>query len=386
MRQPRLLRLFGFLLWLLIASFFFVPEQHQRNWLLYLAAAAAHVYLLDWQVLARAFGRGGWTVPALLAMPLLSLAWSAAISLEHVLDFMISGWCILAIHVGVTELVRQQPQTVEQVKQGLLLAANLGAVLAIGHWLSTMDPGYPRLMGWLGLDNPIHASILLLSTTLPVCNSVRQHRLPARWLLACAAPCAFAVLSSSRSALGAYLLVVLLALRPNLRVLCWLGGGALATLVGVAVLLGPDGFQVIWLDRGLSFRPIIWAEFWAAFGHCNPLVGCGATGNVEIELSNGEVAHTAHSLYLAILHHQGLLGLATFLAVVGWLLGSAYRQSTPTAPARDWVLMLAYALLASVTSGDQILVRTTLFWCYFWLPVMVLAAGLARAPLRPAID
>ena len=55
---------------------------------------------------------------------------------------------------------------------------------------------------------------------------------------------------------------------------------------------------------------------------------------------------------------------------------------------RDWAVVLVYVLLASTTSGDHVLVRTTLFWCYFWLPVMVLAASttaLSERESSPAV-
>jgi hypothetical protein len=92
--------------------------------------------------------------------------------------------------------------------------------------------------------------------------------------------------------------------------------------------------------------------------------------------------HRAHSIYLAALYHQGLLGLIVLLAGTGWLL---YRGFTvPGADAgtvRGWAWALAYVLLASATSGDHVLVRATLFWPYFWIPVMVLAVT-CRGSLR----
>ena len=82
-------RAFTILLALLIAGFFLVGEQHQRNWLLYLAAAAAHVFLFDRQTVRAAFaGKAGWTIPLLLAMPLLSLAWSGPVAGESAADLL----------------------------------------------------------------------------------------------------------------------------------------------------------------------------------------------------------------------------------------------------------------------------------------------------------
>ena len=367
-------RAFAVLLMLLLASFFFVPEQHQRNWLLYLAALAAHGFLFDRATFAKVYaGRGGWAVPALVVVPTLSLAWRDSLAFEEAADLLLAAYCILAVHLGVAGLAERRPQVLNGLRHGLLVAANCGALLSLGHWIVNHDPAAPRLTGWLGLDNPVHASILLLATTLPIWDRIARRRLRLRWLLACLAPCAFVLFAGARMALAAYLVVVVLQLRvrPRLAVLV-----SVAALAGLAVLVGGDALGTIWLERGLSFRPVIWAETWAAYQACSPLVGCGVASPLEVEYALGAVANRAHSLYLAALYHQGWLGLAVLIAVSGWLLhcGLAKPGGARVGVGRDWAWMLAYALLASATSGDHVLVRATLFWGYFWVPVMMLAA------------
>ena len=361
-------RAFTVVLALLVISFFVVPEQHQRNWLLYLAAAAAHGFLFDKQTVRSAFAQPvGWTVPLLLAMPALSLAWSGPVAGEHAKDLLLAAYCILIIYLGVAHLARRSPQSFELLQQILLLGANLGALLSLGHWAAT--DGALRLTGVLGLDNPVHASVLLLAATLPVHLGIAAGRLRRRWLWSCAAPLAFVLFAGSRTALAAYLVVVAVILGSRLRLRTLVASGLLLGLAGGAALLGSDALRAIWLDRGLSFRPEIWAQTFSAFAACNPLVGCGIGAPLKVEYLPGIVTDRAHSLYVAALYHQGLAGLAVLLGALGWLLYRARR--------RDWAIMLAYALFASVTSGDHILVRATLFWCYFWLPVMVLAASAA---------
>ena len=388
--QAALPRAFTVLLALLLASFFFVPEQHQRNWFLYLAAAAAHGFLFEKHSLKDAFsGSAGWAVPALLAMPLLSLAWSESVSGETAGDLLVAGYCILVIYVGVAHLVRHRPQDVQQLKWALLLAANLGALLSLGHWAASYESSAPRLTGALGLDNPVHGSIQLLAVTLPVWNGIAERRLRLHWLLACLAPFAFALLAGPRTALAAYGLLVAFALRQRVGLPMLVGASLLAGLAGVAVLYGSEALKAIWLDRGLSFRPQIWAQAWSAYLDCNPLIGCGIGTPLQIEYIPDAVTDRAHSLYVAAIYHQGVLGFLVFLAVFFRLLGGpgflfAGRQPgggrqppgvTTASSRRDFTLMLAFVLLASATSGDHIVVRTTLFWCYFWLPVMVLAAA-----------
>lgn len=426
-------RAFTILLALLIAGFFLVPEQHQRNWLLYLAAAAAHGFLLDWRTVRCAFaGKAGWTVPLLLAMPLLSLAWSGQVAGESAADLLLAAYCILMIYLGVAHLTRHAPQALERLQQTLLLGANLGALLSIGHWAATYDPQWPRLPGWLGLDNPVHASVLLLAATLPVCTGIARGGLRPRWAWACAAPVAFVLLAGPRTALVAYLVVVALIAGPRLRPRTMLACAAALGLVAVVALVASDALRTIWLDRGLSHRPAIWGQAWSAFLSCNPLIGCGIASPLAVEYLPGTVTDRAHSLYVAAVYHQGLLGAAVFLGTMGWLLhsvrgrvfaapadvarregeranvaatgaadaqpGRAPAAAARTGPStrwaalpgrrRDWAVVLVYVLLASTTSGDHVLVRTTLFWCYFWLPVMVLAASttaLSERESSPAV-
>ncbi len=376
-------RTFAAVLMLLLASFFFLPEQHQRNWLLYLAALAAHGFVLDRAALGRAYaGPGGWAVATLVALPALSLAWSDSTGVEETADLLLAAYCVLAVHLGIAGLMERRPQALNQLRHAWLLAANLGALLSIGHWAVNHDPAAPRLTGWLGLDNPVHASILLLAATLPIWDRITRRQLRLRWLMTCAAPCAFALFAGARMALVAYLVMVVLQVRVRLRL------GILVfvvSLAGLAALVGGDALSAIWIGRGLSFRPVIWAEAWSAYQACSPWVGCGIASPLEIEYAAGAITNRAHSLYLATLHHQGLIGLAALMAIGAWLLrcGLARTCGADVGLGRDWAWVLAYVLLASATSGDHILVRTTLFWSYFWLPVMVLAAtAKARGGVR----
>ncbi len=372
-------QLFGLLLVGLAASFFFVPEQHQRNWLLYLTALAAHGFLFNQQTWRGAFAQpGGWVVIALLAMPALSLIWSASASHDDAANLLLAAYCILLIYLGLVHLSRRAPKTIERLLPTLLICANLGALLAIGDWVMNYDSTRPRLPGVLGLDNPVHGSLLLLTATLPVWSGLARGEMRTSWLLACLAPCLFALLAGPRTALAAYTLMVVLILRQRFRPASLMAGVVLLGLTGLIALFASDALKSIWLERGLSHRPEIWRQSWSALLACNPLFGCGIATPLKAEYLPGIMTDRAHSLYVATLYHQGIMGVLTLLGALGWLLMRAYG----TQQGRDWTLMLAYALLASLTSGDHILVRTTLFWCYFWLPLLVLAAGFHGAPLE----
>ncbi len=370
-------RVFAVLLTLLMLSFFFVPELQQRNWLLYLTALSGHAFMgsaLSWR---RAFAdTRGLALLILLGFPLLSLAWSTGTATDDVRELFVAGYCIFTIYFGMVQLVAASPRDVERLKSVLLIAAAIASALSIGHWLVTDQAGVWRLSGVLGLHNPVHASILVLAATLPALRRIAPDRAGLGWFAACVLPWLFVLLAGARAALGAYLLVVvwLLARRQSFRTNVAVGGIAVVFIAAMFALVGTEVFQDIWMARGLSHRDEIWSQVWAQFRGCNPLVGCGIGSPLSITMGTLESSRP-HSIILGVLYYQGVLGVLAFGAALGYLMLSTLREAGGDAVDRnDWVVLLGFALLANLTSGDHIIVRATLFWSYFWLPVLVLAA------------
>jgi hypothetical protein len=186
----------------------------------------------------------------------------------------------------------------------------------------------------------------------------------------------FVLLAGPRAAIGAYVIVVglLLAARGSLRSNVVIGICAVAVTLAMVAAAGFEEFRAIWLDRGISYRDVVWAQVWAQFRDCNPLIGCGIGSPLSVTF--GAVSSSRpHSLLLGVLYYQGVLGMLAFVGALGYLVISALKQARPGAIDRqDWVVMIGFALLANLTSGDHILVRSTLFWSYFWLPILVIAA------------
>lgn len=378
-------RVFGGLLALLVLSFFVLPDQAGRNLVLYLAALTGHAFLLRGRGRRLAYGHpGGWIVVALVLFPLMSLVWSTEASADQVKDLLVAGYCVLIIYVGLAWLLDDQPVIADRLASLLAVAGSLTGAAAIFWWiLSAASGGGHRLQGIWGIDNPVHASVLLLGGTVPVLAQVLRGSRSRWWLLGLLVPACFVLLSGARTAAGAYLLVVVAmtaARRP--RAAAWVLAGTLVLAVGAVVLLGTEMTAEVWLARGLSYRDLVWQQVWQAYGNCNALVGCGIATPLSLEFA-GKVGDRAHGIFLAALYHQGLLGLLIFVVGVGWLLARALRPQTPAgSPLRAWGWMLGYVLLANLTSGDHILVRADLFWPSFWLPVMVTAA-MSRESSRP---
>ncbi|MDH3644729.1 MAG: hypothetical protein OES38_21665 [Gammaproteobacteria bacterium] len=379
-------KVFAVLLTLFMLSFFFIAEQHQRNWLLYLTALSAHAFMLDVSAWRRAFAHGsGLAVLVLIGIPLLSLAWSHGVEPRGVRALLVAGYCIFAVYFGVVQLVAARPGDIERLRNALLGAAVVGGAIAVVLGLQSAPSWFGRLHGALGLTNPVHASILLLAVTLPAIRRMTLDRAGLRWLAACLVPWLFAGLAGARSAMGAYLIVgaLLLTARNATRTNLVIGMCGLVVVAIAVALIGVDPFRQLWLERGISHRDVIFTEVWAQFRNCSPLIGCGIGTPLDFEFA-GHQSSRPHSIFLGVLYYQGVLGLLAFLGSLGYLLFGARSRSTANhIDLRDWMIMLGFALLANLTSGDHILVRATLFWSYFWLPVMVLAAGAARTMDSP---
>lgn len=373
-------RLFAAAFALLAASFYFVPSQSGRNLLLYLTAVLGHAALAERRALAVAFGNGyGAALLAAVAVPAAALGWSTAAPADAYKDLALGAYCIVAVYLGVAWCLDRRPALADALAGLLTAAASVAGLGAVAYWwVSAPAPGALRLEGLWGIDNPVHASVLLLGGTLPVLAQVLDRRRAPVWLAALVVPLCFVVLAGARTAAAAYLLVVTcMAGRRRPRAAPWIVAAALLTVLAAALVLGTDTLSEVWLDRGLSYRDVVWRQVWSAYRACSPAIGCGIATPLSVDVG-GVAGERAHSIFLAALYHQGVVGLGVFLASTGWLLYSALGPRSRDGSAREWGWMLVYVMLANVTSGDHILVRGALFWACFWIPMMVVAATAGR--------
>lgn len=370
---------------LLLLSFYFMPDQAGRNLLLYLTAAIAHGFAFrkaSWQ---SSFGHpGGWLLLLLVIPPALSQLWSTGLTVDRAKDLTLAAYSIAAIYLGVATTLSQRPPLANILASLMLIAGSLAGAAAIGIW-ATDDSSVRtfRLEGVWGIDNPVHASVLLLAGTLPVLAQVLRGERSYFWLAGLVVPVCFVVLAGARAAGGAYLLVVLgMVLVQRLRAASSVAIGLLVLAAVVVLVAGPEAVEKVWTSRGISFRDVVWEQVWEAFRGCNDLVGCGVGTRLSVEFG-GVTGTRAHSIYMAALYSQGWLGLFVFCAVLVSLLWRTAQSGPGMAGVlRGWGWMLGFVLLANVTSGHHVLVRGALFWPSFWIPVMVIAAmaGRGRIP------
>ncbi len=367
-------KIFGGLFALLVLSFYFFPDQAGRNLILYATALSAHAFLGNAGSWKHAYGRpAGWAVLVLALPPLLSLTWSSGAGPEALKRLGVAAYCLLLVYLGAVRLLPRWPHLSRQLADLMLMAGNVAGLAAIVSWLiHGSSPGVVRLEGVLGLDNPVHGSILLLASTLVVLWQIVRGRRGLVWLGAMIVPLTYVMLAGSRMAMAAYLVVaVAMVVSRGPRAATAAIGGILGIALITVGLVGVDTAAEIWLARGISFRDVVWEQVWLAYRECNPLIGCGIGTPLDLNFG-GVVSRRAHSIFLAALYHQGLLGLAVFAGALGWLVYRGFRYEGSV---QGWAWALSFVLLANLTSGHHVLVRASLFWPCFWIPVMIVAAS-----------
>lgn len=105
-----------------------------------------------------------------------------------------------------------------------------------------------------------------------------------------------------------------------------------------------------------------------------PILGWGFGKNLDFINSLKQHITTTHSIYLAVLLKGGIVGMVTFLLMIGYSLKiafSAFRKGY----ALECCLFI-FALLFYATQGMFVIANPDTSWMLFWLPVAVIYSTL----------
>lgn len=136
----------------------------------------------------------------------------------------------------------------------------------------------------------------------------------------------------------------------------------IAVTVG-ALALGLDAI----LDRALSFRPEIWAEFTQRTLDTNLFLGAGMTADSTFQHPSQLIKHP-HSIFVATLYYGGLVGLLLLIAMLGrtvWLIVLMPHGEIKTLAA----MLLSFGVIATLVDGNELLTKINYLWLLIWLPV-----------------
>ena len=155
---------------------------------------------------------------------------------------------------------------------------------------------------------------------------------------------------------------------------------ALLVVAVIALLITAIGYPEIiskFTDRGMSLRPIIWAD---ALEHIKqaPIIGHGIRS--EISLTSFKT-DSAHSRYLSTLYYSGAIGLMLFLSAL--LITFLRGLNTHPDYLNFFKIMLLYGLMCSVTEGKFLISRPDMVWLIIWFPLGLVLSEQLRHQKSP---
>lgn len=258
-------------------------------------------------------------------------------------------------------------------------AAVLAAVCAVGSLLWFMWAPRPidgRLTGYGALENPLlTAHVLGAFAAYWLASWMLAPRMLDALSLLCLAALGAAILATgSRTPMVGLSAAVLWLLVVGNRRRALLLVGLVAALL--LVLLAVDPAQIT--QRGVSYRPSIWAESLHQIS-LKPLLGYGYGTSMTVsipELQNVTFADP-HNIELGVLYSAGIVGLVLWLGLYGaaarwcWQL----RRDPLMVIASTW---LVYGFAAGLTEGNAFFSRPKEHWFLIWIP-MAMVYGRALA-------
>lgn len=359
---------------LLLTGMFWVGERSLYHKLYYLSFALPTliVALVCWRRFL--FLRQAplfWLFVAFSAYVALSLAWYSGnvdySKLKHPLYI-----CMLLLGVAALGDVDMR-RLVHSVGLAGAVAA-LAALISIVAYLWG-ESRHPRLEGYGALYNPLLTShvygffaALWLGALM---SSAKQWPLKLMMLV----PLVLLLfLTGSRTPFMALFacfiwLLVMVADRRGL----WL----VLALAGIGAT-GVWFFGADLLDRGLSYRPFIWAETWKQIMPALWL-GHGYGTGIDIVLPDGADTLLAdpHNLTLGVIYQTGLVGGALWLTLYVYSLLSAWRMRGSGLVLISSTL-LVYGFVAGMTEGGSFMSRPKEHWFLIWIPIAIHLAVLCK--------
>lgn len=312
--------------------------------------------------------------PKILGVVVAYLFYMASVSFFRTHDAAFFQWAlyILLLLFGISTAMNLQWQTLVKLLLATVVVAAFSIVYAtVKDWAILRQLGY-RMTGYGGLYNPLrsgHVWGFFVVIGVFLCSYARQ------WLGRGLAPCIAAtivcfagvLMSGSRSPLFGILTSCACALlvtpKPEVRKLLL---SIMASMAVPIIALGSE-----FSDRGLSFRPEIWAKA-IELTMPHPWLGCGLGCGVEILTPSGLSVIEPHNNLISAFYFGGLFGLALFLATFAVALQMQWRISRTSPMALLALVLQVFGLTTLLFDGGGLIGRPSEFWLLYWLPVALI--------------
>lgn len=303
---------------------------------------------------------------------LLSLAAIQLLNIREVAEIRL--WVFMVAFLACCVMVDRSEWGAERVYKVFAWFGVFALLYATSEWLWV----WQQTGNWIRYDHlfgrrmdPNNTALFITCGLVFIWLTVMEPRLVALakpYLLIGLLVLSIAVLLSasvfqSRSALmgfGMFMAVYIL-----MRRLWAVGVLALLGVLLVGYLAGAD--QML-SQRGMSYRPEIWADAWYRLvDTCGIVLGCGQDGYRFI----GQFTHT-HNLPLGILYNDGLVGLTLIGIFVFFYVRDGVKLKSP------WFLLSMIGIGGLMTNTGWLLGPPKAFWAYFWIPILLTVIQIRR--------
>jgi O-antigen ligase len=320
-----------------------------------------------------------WLAAALAVLLGLSGLWSTGASPADHGQIWARAIAIIGFMLVFAHAFSQQQGFGTYLRHIVILAALISALICIALYI--IDPPYPleRLEGLFRLNNPGRAGHQYAATLpfLAVTFVLGQGRWKVLAAAAIAATLAVVFLSGTRAAwIGSTLGMLSFALATNtmtrsrLLALIALGAVVIGGIFLYAASYPGSTLHELLLPRGDSYRMELWRVHLERLLDSAWLFGNGALTEQPFILILDNELRGAHNLYLSTAEQVGVVGLALFIALIGWT-GWRLLGQLEHAVARMGFSLLVTGCVLSMFNGDRLIDKVSLVWFVFWLPFAI---------------
>lgn len=148
-------------------------------------------------------------------------------------------------------------------------------------------------------------------------------------------------------------------------------------LTGVLWLYGIEEFIQFMVERGTSYRLLLWT---AHLEHPpeSLLFGHGAATDLEqtaaglkIYSESGLGTAQPHNLFLGTFAQTGLIGLGTLMALLGLIVSGIYRANTSRIAKLYLLGIFGTVIMLVTTNTYTLIISVKTMWLYTWLPLIL---------------
>jgi len=379
-REQKIKSWAGIGLLVFISAFLWAPSRDGLEAIYAIAFFIPMLCVLPW----RAFNfhiYGGWfTLWALLfgGYSALTTLWAPVSNL----GYFILQWLILAIWLcGLSWLAIEKRIDVQKIMQVVISCGALVSIISLIYFYKDHPIG-ARLEGWSTNSNPNNiGSVFGVVALLAYMNwlqakTAKQNVLAFLCLVLILPSLLF---SQSRSSLLAFCILAPVCLwwcKPS-RSKIYAHIAALLFLL-IAVVYGWDTLSDLLLDRGSSYRDVIWADVLSRSIQNHVFIGQGLEKEGRIIIPNVDVFNHAHNPWLDAFYRTGLIGF--LLQLIGFIyVLRHFSMSKVLFPLYMW---LFFGIIYTFVDSRGFFWQIDPKWFCYWLPVGLIGALISAEKLN----